>query len=203
MNNRLFFPCRGFPSGSDSKESAWKAGNPGSGRSSEEGNRNPLQYFCLENSMDRAPWPVTVHGVTKSRTRLRHWTELNAIFYMHVKLSSFSCDSLFMILSTAANQPPLSMGFSRQEYRSGLPFPPPGDLPDPGIKSTSLALAGMFFTTRATWKIPCFTWWFLSVNPIPLSYPSLPPPPLLATISLFSISWVCFCFAYTCIYIIF
>ena len=38
--------------------------------------------------------------------------------------------------------PPLSMGFSSQEYCSGFPFPPPGDLPDPGIEPTSLALAG-------------------------------------------------------------
>ena len=47
------------------------------------------------------------------------------------------------------------MGFSRQEYRGGLPFPPPGDLPDPGIELTSLtflALAGRFFTTRGTWE---------------------------------------------------
>ena len=51
---------------------------------------------------------------------------------------------------TVACQAPLSTEFSRQEYWSGLPFPPPGDLPDPGIKSTSLvspALAGGFFTT--------------------------------------------------------
>ena len=56
---------------------------------------------------------------------------------------------------TAALQPPLSMGFSRQEHWSGLPCPPPGDLPDPGIEPTSLlspALAGMFFTTGATWE---------------------------------------------------
>jgi len=44
------------------------------------------------------------------------------------------------------------MGFSRQEYRSGLPCPPPGDLPDPGIKPMSLALADGFFTTKATWE---------------------------------------------------
>ena len=43
---------------------------------------------------------------------------------------------------TAAHQAPLSMGFSRQEQWSGLPFPSPGDLPDPGIKTSSLALAG-------------------------------------------------------------
>ena len=42
------------------------------------------------------------------------------------------------------------MGFSRQEYWSGLPSPPPGDLPNPGIEPASLALAGVFFTTRAT-----------------------------------------------------
>ena len=47
------------------------------------------------------------------------------------------------------------MGFSRQEYRSGLPWTPPGDLPDPGIEPASLtspALAGVFFTTSTTWE---------------------------------------------------
>ena len=42
----------------------------GLGRSSGEGNGNPLQYSCLENSMDRGDWPATVHGATKSRTGL-------------------------------------------------------------------------------------------------------------------------------------
>ena len=55
---------------------------------------------------------------------------------------------------TVACQAPLAMGFSRQEYQSGLPCPPPGDLLDPGIEPTSLikppALAGMFFTASAT-----------------------------------------------------
>ena len=49
------------------------------------------------------------------------------------------------------------MGFSGKDYWSGLPRPPPGDLPDPGIKPVSLtypALAGRFFTTRATWEAP-------------------------------------------------
>ena len=48
------------------------------------------------------------------------------------------------------------MGFSRQEYWSGLPFPPPGDLPDPGIEPVSLgspALAGGFLTTSAPWGL--------------------------------------------------
>ena len=61
-------------SGSDGKVSACSAGDlgliPGSGRSPGEGNGNPLQYSCLENSMDRGAWYATVHGVAKSRTRL-------------------------------------------------------------------------------------------------------------------------------------
>ena len=64
----------GFPSGSDSKESACIAGElrsiPGSGRCPGEGIGYPLQYSCLENSMDSGSWWATVHGVPKSRTRL-------------------------------------------------------------------------------------------------------------------------------------
>ena len=62
----------GFPGGSDSKESACNADHPGlipgSGRSPGEGNGNPLQYSCLENSMNGGARWVTVHGVTKSQT---------------------------------------------------------------------------------------------------------------------------------------
>ena len=55
-------------------------------------------------------------------------------------LSHFSRVQLFATLWTRASQAPLSMGFSRQEYWSALPCPPPGDLPDPGIKPVSPAL---------------------------------------------------------------
>ena len=62
----------GFPGGSDGKESACNVGDPGSIAGSEKspgkGNGNPLQYSCLENSMDRGPWRATDHGVTKSRS---------------------------------------------------------------------------------------------------------------------------------------
>ena len=51
-----------------------------------------------------------------------------------------------------ARQAPLSMGFSRQEYWSELPFPPPGDVPDPGIEPLYPALAGGFFTTEPLGK---------------------------------------------------
>ena len=69
-------------------------------------------------------------------------------------LSSFSPVRLFATLWTVARQDPLSMRFSKQEYWGGLPFPSPGDLPDPWIESVfpmSPALAGEFFTTSATW----------------------------------------------------
>ena len=63
-----------FPGGSDGKDSACNEGDPGSipesGRSPGEGNGNPLQYSCLENRTDRGAWRATVHGATKSRTRL-------------------------------------------------------------------------------------------------------------------------------------
>ena len=68
-----------------------------------------------------------------------------------------SCVRLFATPQTVAHQAPRSMGFSRQEYWSGLPCPPPGDLPNPGIEPMSLmspALAGGYFTTSTTWEVP-------------------------------------------------
>ena len=73
-------------------------------------------------------------------------------------LSFFSCVQLFALPWAIACQAPLSMRFSRQEYWSGLSFPSPGDLLDPGIKPTSPALAGGFFTNRATWKTLVPNW---------------------------------------------
>ena len=64
----------GFPGDSDRKESACSVGDlgsiPGLARSPEGGHGNPLQYSCLENSMDRGAWRVTVHRIAKSWTRL-------------------------------------------------------------------------------------------------------------------------------------
>ena len=83
------------------------------------------------------------HNVTEVK-----WTGLD---YM----SRFSGIQLFVTPWTVSFQAPLSMGFSRQEYWSKLPCPPPGDLPDPGIEPMSLmspALASGFFTTSATWE---------------------------------------------------
>ena len=68
---------RGFPNGSEVKNLLANAGDagdmvsiPGLGRFPEEGNGNPLQYSCLENSMNRGAWKAVVHGVAKSQTRL-------------------------------------------------------------------------------------------------------------------------------------
>ena len=71
---------------------------------------------------------------------------------MHAK-SLQSC--LILCDPMDCSQAPLSMGFSRQEYWSRLPFPPPGDLPNLGIEPASLmspALVNRFFTTSATWE---------------------------------------------------
>ena len=70
-------------------------------------------------------------------------------------LSCFSHLLLFVTLWTVACPAPLSIGFSRQEYRSGSPSTPPGNLPSPGTEPTSLmspALAGRFLTARAAWE---------------------------------------------------
>ena len=70
--------------------------------------------------------------------------------------SHFSCVQLFVTLWNIAHQASLFMGFSRWEHWTGLPHPPPGELPDPEIELTSLtspALAGRFFTTSTTWEV--------------------------------------------------
>ena len=80
--------------------------------------------------------------------------------YVYAKLLQ-SCPTLCNPW-TVSCQTPQAMGFSRQGYWSGLPFPPPGDLPDLGIKlayPVSPALAGGFFTTSSTWEIPKGVTW--------------------------------------------
>ena len=84
------------------------------------------------------------------------WHAFKCACIMHAQLLSRVW--LFEIPWTVARQAPLSMGFPRQEYWSGLPFPPPGDLPDPGIQPSSPvspALAGRLFTTEPPGKPRC------------------------------------------------
>ena len=61
------------------------------------------------------------------------WTLIVYSLRAHLRAQSLSCVRLFVTPWTVAHQASSSMGFSRQEYWSGLPFPPPGDLPDPGL----------------------------------------------------------------------
>ena len=86
------------------------------------------------------------------------------VWYRRVCAQLLHCVRLFVATWTVAHQTPLSMGFSRQGYWSGLPFPSPRDLPWPRdwiCVSMSLALAGRFSTTSTTWEDAWFitgTW---------------------------------------------
>ena len=106
--------------------------------------------------MDGGTLWAAIYGVTQSRTRLKRLSsssssliyaslmaqlEKNLLAMQEkVKVKSLSRVQLFATPWTVAYQAPLSMGFSRQQYWSGLPFPSPGDLPDPGIEPGSLTL---------------------------------------------------------------
>ena len=70
---------------------------------------------------------------------------------VRVRARALSC-ALFVTPQTVCGQAPLSMGFPRQEYWSGFPFPSPGDLPNPRTEPTSSVLAGGFFTTSTSWE---------------------------------------------------
>ena len=86
---------------------------------------------------------------------LKSQKSLEIIYCPTRVLSCFSHIRLFVTPQTVARQALLSMGFPRQEYWTGLPFPTLRDLPDPGIEPASLmspALAGRFFTTSAPWE---------------------------------------------------
>ena len=116
----------------------------------------------------------------------KHWAapSLLCLFSSSSLLCVLSCFShvwLFATPWTVAPQAPPSMEFSRQEYWSGLPCSPSGELPDPGIEPRLLclpALAGKFFTTIATWEaphsphltsksVPYISYLFLQQNPVP------------------------------------
>ena len=77
-------------------------------------------------------------------------------YFFKVKVKLLSRVRLFVTLWTVARQAPLSMGFSRQEYWSGLSFPSPGDLPDPGIEPRSPALQADTLTSELPGKLLVF-----------------------------------------------
>ena len=140
-----------------------------------EKERLPTQYSGLENSRD-----YLVYGVAKSETRLSN-------FCFHGGLVTKLCPTL-ATLWTVAHQAPVSMGFSMQEYWSGLPFPSPRDLPNSGIKPMSLAciscIGRQILYHCITWKTQGYIQ-FSSVaqlcptlcNPMNCSTPGLPVYP--------------------------
>ena len=93
-----------------------------------EGNGNPLQRSCLENPRDGGAWWAAIYGVAQSWTRLKRLSSSSSSILLCVLGHSrhTHCVWLSITLWTVAHQTPLSMGFSRQEYWSGLPCLPPG-----------------------------------------------------------------------------
>ena len=80
---------------------------------------------------------------------------LSETVILFVCVCVLSCVQLYVTSGTVDCQAPLSMEFSRQKYWTGLPLPPPGDLPNPGTEPMSLmssAFAVQFLTTSATWE---------------------------------------------------
>ena len=147
-----FYKCpiidKGFPGGSAGKEFAchcrrckrhrfdpWVGKIPCRRKPGEE-NVNPFQYSCLENPMDRGAWWAIVRGVAKSRTGLKTYSLRLRLSWKVTILRVYVLSRvlLFTIPWPVACMAPLSMGFSKQEYWSGLPFPTPGDSPDPWVE---------------------------------------------------------------------
>ena len=95
-----------------------------------EGNGTPLQYSCLENPIDREAWWAAVHGVTKSGTRLSDFTFTFHFYALEKEMATHSSILALRIPGTGEPGGLLSMGFSRQEYWSGVPLPSPGTLSD-------------------------------------------------------------------------
>ena len=115
----------GFPDGASGKEPSCQCRrhqrcrfNPWTWKIPGGGHGNPLQYSYLEKPMNRGAWRNTVHGVMKSQIHLKRLSIL-------LLLSCFSRVQLCATPSTAAHQTPPSLGFSRQQHWSGLPFPSP------------------------------------------------------------------------------
>ena len=150
----------GFSGGADSKEFACNeedlGSTPGLGRSPGDGKGYPPQYSYLENLMDRGAWWATVHGVIKSD--MTEWLTHTIVMYvsiMHACSVAQSCPTLETPW-TVAHQAPLSMGFFRQEYWSGLASPTPEDLPDPGIEPVSPALQIDSLPAEPSGKTNCY-----------------------------------------------
>ena len=111
--------------------------------------RHEVSKYCWKNGTSRLAWqgcrkPSICKKFVKNKS-----VKLSKV---KVKVKSLSCVRLFATAWTVAHQAPLSMGFSRQEYWSGLPFPSPGNLPNPGIEPRSPALQADALTSEPPGK---------------------------------------------------
>ena len=110
--------------------------------------QQPFNASAMQVQKRCSNFKIRLTVLSKSPPKL----QFNEINLQHCCLVAKSYPTLFVIPWTIALQAPLPMGFPKQEYWSGLPFPFPGDLLDPGVKSKSSALAGGFLTTELPGK---------------------------------------------------
>ena len=118
--------------------------------------------FLNLSTIDILDWIILCYGECPV-----HWQMFGSIYGYACMLGHFSHVQLCGTLWTIACQGPLSMGFSTQEYWSGLPCPSPGDLPDPGIEPVSL-----MFPTLARHYVSCLLHWL--AGSLPLEPPEKP-----------------------------
>ena len=109
-----------------------------------------VQFSYFLNTEHRRTWLMLFPLLCSINSHLGRFSFFSS---MKVKVKSLSRAQLFATLWTVAYQAPLSMGFSRQEYWSGLPFPSPGDLPDPGIEPRSTTLQADALTSEPPGKL--------------------------------------------------
>ena len=111
--------------------------------------------------------PCSTQGLYSIACEKGQWEQYGKECVRICELSCFSRGRLFAALRTVPCQAPLSMGFSRQEYWSGLTYPPPGDLPHPGIELGSPALQADSLSPELPRKpkpLPVYHWLFVLLN---------------------------------------
>ena len=113
------------------------------------------RFWSQFNTLFCVTWGKLLNFLVSSSEKMDKMIESNAYGYYEDKTHVSVFKGLFVTPWTVAHQAPLSMGFSRQEYWSGLPFPSPGDLPDPGIEPRSPTLQADALTSDPPGKPLC------------------------------------------------